>query len=266
MSSGQQANKKPHEVNKWRSNSSEKDFHEAAQVASAAAKVLEKTQARGYADQKSALKPKDKQDAKSLGAVTTDPKKIGVAEAAERAHDEHDGDSKQDHPVIEAKKLLEQAAIVATAKAASAADPKKAAHDPTPDVPSKHDDKKAEKQGASKQQVKEQKKEKAKDQKGKHSEDAKQAAGVAAVAKDKAKGKKDKKAQDKIKGATGKKQDAGHREDGHGTPAEALAAETVKAVKDKKAEKKGKKKPPMHEKAVAEKKKKDVADKKKSAA
>ena len=280
MSSGQQAIKKPHEQAKKAvdkkgkdqggSKSDEKDLKKAAQVSSGAAKVLEKTKAKGYADQKSALKPKDKQSARSLGAVTSDPKKIGVAEAAERAHEEHDGEGKQDHPLIEAKKLLDQPAIAASDKAAAAADPKQRGRDKTPDIAGKHDEdkdeKKAEKRGAPKGEVKDQKKKKAKAEKGKHSEEAKQAAGVVAVAKDKAKGKKDNKAQQKLKGAAAKKKGQDHKEEGHGTPEEALAAEALKAVKDKKAEKKGKKKAPMHEKAIADKAKKKVQGTKKEMA
>lgn len=282
MASGQQAMKKPHEQDKkpadkkanakdqGRSKSEEKDLKKAGQVASGAAKILEKTKSKGYADQKSALKPKDKQSARSLGAVTSDPKKIGVAEAAQRAHDEHDGDSKQDHPLLEAKKLLDKAAVAASDKAAAVADPKKADRDKTPDVHGKHDDekaeKKAEKKGLSKQKVKDDKKKKAKAQKGKHGDEAKQAAAAVAVAKDKAKGKKDSKAQEKLKGAAGKKKAQDHKEEGHGTPEEALAAETLKAVKDKKAEKKGKKKPPMHEKAIADKTKQKVQGKQKEMA
>ncbi len=282
MASGQQAIKKPHEQAKkpaekkapahdqGSSKSDEKDLKQAAQVTSGAAKILEKAQAKGYADQKSALKPKDKQVAKSIGAVTSDPKKIGVAEAAERAHDEHEGDSKQDHPIVEAMKLLDKATIAAHDKAAAAANPKKADRDTTPDIRGKHDDekteKKAAKKGLPKQQVKDSKKKKAQAEKGKHGSEAKQAAGMVAVAKDKAKGKKDNKAQDKLKGAAGKKKGQGHKEEGHGTPQEALAAEALKAVKDKKAEKKGKKKPPMHEKALADKKKQKVQGQKKEMA
>jgi hypothetical protein len=266
MSSAPQAMKKPHELGKAKPKSDEKDLKKAAQVAAGAAKVLEKTEAKGYAGQKSALKPKDKHDARGLGAVTSDPKKIGVAEAAERAQDEHDGEGKQDHPVLEAKKLLEKAAIAANAKADKAGNPHKSERDDVPDVASKSDEQKAEKKGASKQKIKSDLKKKAKAQDGKHSDEAKQTAGAVAVAKDKAKGKKDKKSQAKLKGKTAKKQAPGHREDGHGTPAEALAAETVKALKDKKAEKKGKAKAPMHEKAIADKKKQDVQGKKKEMA
>lgn len=261
MSSGPQAVKKPHELAKAKPKSDEKDLKQAAQVAAGAAKVLEKTEAKGYAGQKNALRPKDKHEARSLGAVTTDPKKIGVAEAAERAQDDHDADSKQDHPVLQAKKLLEKAAAAASAKADRAGQPNKATGDDLPEVASKADQDKAEKQGASKQRVKTEQKQRAKAQDAKHSDEAKQTAGAVAVAKDKAKGKKDKGSQAKLKGALAKKQPPGHREEGHGTPAEALAAETVKAVKDKKAEKKGKAKAPMHEKAIADKKKQDVQGK-----
>lgn len=256
MSSPQQMAKKPHQIEKPNASAKHdaKEHKVAAQTAHGAARVLEKAVAKGYSDQKSALKPKDKHAARELGPHSDDKKKLGVAEAVERAHEEHDAtEGKQDHPLHEAKALLVAAAQHAEKKADKAHHPDK--HGDLPEVMSKHDEHKAEKKGADKKQVKEAKKAHKK-KADKHSDKDHQAAGIAAVAKDKAKGKKDDKAHKKLKGKGSHAKDE-HKEHGHGSPAEALAAETVKAVKNKKAEKKGKKKPAHVEHAAADHKKKE---------
>ena len=241
---------KPHEGHE-----AEKEHKQAAHVAAGAAKIVDKALGKGYADQKASLKPKE-HGAHGLGPKTDDKKKIGVAEAAHRAAEEHHpGEGKQEHPLHDAKKTLQNAEKHAHGKAAVAADPKKKHDDHAPDAHSKHDEDKKAKHGGKKEKPEDHAKKQEKGATKKHSDHAKEAAGAAALAKDKAHGKKDDKGHSKVKADKTKKHDD-HHEQGAGTPAEALAAEVIKAAKDKKAEKKGRKKSKAQEEAVAHDEKK----------
>ena len=242
-SSAAQDKKKKNDPKKPQAKDKKKELQEkkGAGIAGGAAKIVDKAMSKGYADQKAALKPKDKQAAQALGPKTDDQKKVGVAEAAQKAgEDRKGGEAKQDHPLNDAKKQLQKAEKAAEKKAAEAADPKKKSREKTPPVPSKLDKDKA-KKDRSEAGIAAVGLEDEQDEKQAEGEDH-EAAMVAAVAKDKAHGKQDPKHAQQLKGKQGKKDDKEGHQEGHGSPEEMLAAEMIKAAKEKEEAKKGERK------------------------
>ncbi len=246
MATAAQDKKKKQDPKKIEKKDKKQEIQEkkGANVAGAAARIVDKAMSKGYADQKAALKPKDKGAAAALGPKTEDKKKVGVGEAAERAASDHKpGDSKQDHPLEEAKKQLKKAEKKGEKKAAEKVDPKKKSKDKTPPVESKVD-KERDKKELAKAGVAAASLDKDEDEQKPTEGEEHEAAKVAAVAKDKAHGKEDKSHTQKLKGAQGSKEDKDERQEGHGSPEEKLAAEMIAAAKEKQDKKKGRDKKP----------------------